>query len=108
MLTIAHHAMIDHFKKNKRYTHKDTFDWKPEDGLNVDEQIIKEEKLRQLKTAMNKLSPDKQEILVLSKYKGLPYKEIGEILGYTENNVKIRVFRALSELKQIYTEIEID
>ena len=106
MLTIAHNASIDHFQKNKRLSYNESYEWKQTDDLNVDEQIIKEERLRQLKAAMGRLSPKKREILTLSKIQGLRYKEIGEMLDCSENNVKIKVYRALNELKEIYIEIE--
>ena len=106
MLTIAHNASIDHFQKNKRLSYNESYEWKQAEGLNVDEQIIKEERLRQLKAAMGRLSSEKREILTLSKIQGLRYKEIGEMIGCSENNVKIKVYRALNELKEIYTEIE--
>lgn len=106
MLAIAHNASMDHFQKNKKYALDESYEWKTIDGANIDEQITKEEKLRQLKTAMSKLSPDKREILILSKIHGLRYKEIGEMLKCTENNVKTKVFRALRDLKELYTAIE--
>ncbi len=33
-----------------------------------------------------------------------PYKEIGEILGITENNAKVKTFRALEKLKQLFNQ----
>jgi len=45
-------------------------------------------------------------LLILCKYQQLKYKEIGEILSCSENNVKIKVFRALSELKDIYMQMD--
>jgi DNA-directed RNA polymerase specialized sigma24 family protein len=45
-------------------------------------------------------------LLVLSKIDCLKYKEIAEILNITESNVKIRIFRALKKLKDIYEKLE--
>lgn len=33
-----------------------------------------------------------------------PYKEMGEILGITENNAKVKTFRALEKLKQLFNQ----
>jgi RNA polymerase sigma factor (sigma-70 family) len=56
--------------------------------------------------AMEKLPADKREILLLSKYEEKKYKEIGEILGCSEGAVKVKVFRALQDLKVIYQQLE--
>ena len=59
-----------------------------------------------LSLAMDRLPADKREILLLSKYQEKKYKEIGEIIGCTEGAVKVKVFRALQELKVIYQPLE--
>jgi RNA polymerase sigma-70 factor (ECF subfamily) len=59
-----------------------------------------------LSMAMDRLPEDKREILLLSKFQDKKYKEIGEILGCTEGAVKVKVFRALQELKEVYKELE--
>ena len=59
-----------------------------------------------LQIAMDRLPADRREILLLSKYQEKKYKEIGEQLGFTEGAVKVKVFRAMQELKAIYHELE--
>jgi RNA polymerase sigma-70 factor (ECF subfamily) len=56
--------------------------------------------------AMDRLPEDKREILLLSKFQDKKYKEIGEILGCSEGAVKVKVFRALQELKEVYKKLE--
>jgi RNA polymerase sigma factor (sigma-70 family) len=55
---------------------------------------------------MNLLNPEKKELLVLSKFKELKYKEVGEIIGCTEGNARIKVHRALNDLKNIFLTLE--
>ncbi|TFG83642.1 MAG: RNA polymerase subunit sigma-24, partial [Spirochaetales bacterium] len=43
-------------------------------------------------------------VLVLKEYGGLNYKEIGKVLGITEGNVKVRVFRAREALATLMRE----
>lgn len=67
-----------------------------------------EGKLNQLlvQQALKKLDTEKKQVLVLSRYEGFRYREIAKIVGITENAVKVRVFRALKDLKNIITDLE--
>jgi RNA polymerase sigma factor (sigma-70 family) len=65
----------------------------------------KSEQVQMVRLALKKLSFEKREALVLSKYHGLKYREIADILNVNENSVKQRVFRAIEELRQVYFEL---
>jgi len=55
-----------------------------------------------LNLALSKLSVEKKEVLVLSRFQGLKYEEIGQILQCPVGTVKARVHFALKELREIY------
>ncbi len=76
-----------------------------EDGFN--EGIEKEGNSILLRRALAKLSDDKRELLIMSKYRGLKFKELAEFMGCTEGTAKVRVHRALKELRSIFLELEI-
>lgn len=106
MFSIARNAHIDHFRKQKR---------RKEDELPDEERFVGEipagyaeldernQKKILLERALDQLSDEKQEVVVLSRYEGLRYHEIAEIQGVSESAVKVRFFRAMKELKQIVT-----
>ena len=107
MYQIARNLWIDHCKKNRRIDLMDDMErWEQKEGLNTDEQIEREEQLRQLRMALQNLSEDKKEVLILSRYQGLKYSEIARILNTSEGAIKIRVFRALADLRKQYIKIE--
>ncbi len=107
MYQIAHNVFVDHTRKNNRYKEMpEMLEAGLEDDFDHDAHYIQKENLQMLDKALNKLGKDKREILILSKYQGLKYKEIGKILNCSEGNVKIKVFRALNELKDIYLQME--
>jgi len=107
MYHIARNVKNDHFRKNK-ITHEKVEKWedKIKDEGNLMQEWQSDDEQRMLAIAMDKLPEDKREILFLSKYQEKKYKEIGEILGCTEGTVKVKVFRALQDLKAIYQQVE--
>jgi DNA-directed RNA polymerase specialized sigma24 family protein len=54
---------------------------------------------------MSLLPLDKRELLVLSRYQDLKYEEIATILSCDVGAVKVRVYRAVRALGQIYFEL---
>ena len=108
MFHIARNVSHDHFRKNK-IQHKESLEsW--QERLGHEEHKSKEmqhdEEQQMLSFAMDKLPAEKREVLLLSKYQDKKYKEIGEILGCSEGAVKVKVFRALQELKAVYQQLE--
>ncbi len=107
MYYIAHNVYSDYLKKNNSYQlSMDSSRTEPADCNTVERQVLKKESVGRIQKALELLSSDQREILVLSRYQGLKYKEIGEILGCSVGAVKVRVFRAITNLKQIYTKLE--
>ena len=66
--------------------------------------LIKEEVIQQVQRAFDELPESLKAVRQLKEYTDLNYKEIGAILGITEGNVKIRVFRARKKLLKILGE----
>ena len=108
MFHIARNVNNDHFRKNKLNAKESIETW--QDRLGSDEnrstEMQQDEEMQILSMAMDRLPEDKREILLLSKFQDKKYKEIGEIIGCTEGAVKVKVFRALQELKEVYKKLE--
>lgn len=67
-------------------------------------EYLKAETADKVKEALTKLPPKLKEVIVLREYGDLNYKEIGTVLGITEGNVKVRVFRAREQLAKLIGE----
>jgi len=76
-----------------------------EEKTNPDEQLIKNEGESLIESIVRKL-PDKQrEIVMLREVDGKEYKEIASILGLTESDVKVSLFRARQKIKEQFNNL---
>ncbi len=66
--------------------------------------FIKQETERIVQSAISKLPYNLRIVLILKEYEGLTYKQIGSIIGISEANVKIRVFRGRERLEKYIKE----
>jgi RNA polymerase sigma-70 factor (ECF subfamily) len=51
--------------------------------------------------AISHLKPNQVQLIELRFFEKRSFKEMGEILGLTENNAKVKTFRTLSKLKEV-------
>lgn len=47
------------------------------------------------------LEPDEMQMMELRFFEKRPFSEVGEILGITENNAKVRTYRIIDKLKKV-------
>jgi RNA polymerase sigma-70 factor (ECF subfamily) len=70
--------------------------------------VIKAETQTAVKAALDKVPINLRIVLILKEYGDLNYKEIGRILGISEGNVKVRVFRARERLAGLLVKEGVD
>ena len=106
MYKIARNAHIDHLRKRKETVPLDgQFEEAPSPEPAPEDRAVKEQESALLAKALARLSPKKQEILVLSRFQNLKYREIAELLDCPIGTVKGLVHRAVEELGDIYTKL---
>ncbi len=106
---LARNVFADNYRKNKRYnwqenmeSHETKFDMeKPQEEVMIENQNI-----HLLKVAMDKLSEEKRELLILSKYQGLKYQEIAEVMDCKVGALKVRLHRIVKELQESFSQLE--
>ena len=102
LYTIARHAGLDHAQNRRgEVAWDDAFapPVHPGDGAQS------EQEQRLLARALQRLPPEKREVLVLSRFQELSYEQIGEVLGCRPGAVKVRVHRAVRELRHCYLQL---
>jgi len=69
-----------------------------------DTQRYSEEDIKQLMDALGQLGPEERELLQLTYWERLSYREIGLVLGCSEKAAGIRISRARQHLRQLLNE----
>lgn len=61
---------------------------------------IREERGKMVREALARLTEDQKTVVLLSRYEGMNYTEIGNIMGRNENAVKALAHRAMTRLSE--------
>jgi RNA polymerase sigma factor (sigma-70 family) len=103
MYQIARNARLDYLRKRRPET-----SWEPEMSPAVEpaDTAQQGQEAVLLHRALMRISEDKREVLVLSRFQDLKYEEIAQLLGCEVNTVKTRVHRALQDLRQAFQQLE--
>ncbi len=78
----------------------------PAAGVGIEARLAGRERRLAVRRALQGLSEEQREALVLARYHGLPYAEIARVLGISVGAVKTRIFRAVEALKARFSEGE--
>ena len=77
----------------------------PDGAPGPEGQLEQELESVRLQTALMSLREDRRELLVLARYQGMKHEAIAELLGIDVGAVKVRIHRALKELREIFLRI---
>ena len=109
MYCIARNVVKDHLKKSRRAP--DSYDAadlaeRISASTRTDEALEHRLEIKALLRALNGLSPESREVLILSRFQDLRYEEIAGVLDISIGAVKVRIHRAINQLKELYIETE--
>ena len=100
LIRVVHNASLNYIKRKGREAnayHKAFYE-KPQTTESSEKELLKADSSERVKKALAELPEKYREVIVLKEYSEMNYKEIGEALGISEGNVKVRVFRAREQL----------
>jgi RNA polymerase sigma-70 factor (ECF subfamily) len=100
LFTIARNAILDHSRKLRR---NEPFEEGQNDPSSIDpeQRLLIRESYRQVLSAMKHLEETERDILALVVSSKFSYREIAQLTGTSEVNVKVKVHRARTKLKKI-------
>ena len=70
-------------------------------------ELLRTESAQLVQSALERLPFKLRSVIVLREFGGLSYREIAKVVGISEANVKVRVYRARAQLKKNLDEEEI-
>lgn len=107
MYQIARNARVDHYRKHWRES-----ELGEEGGVDLpsphaspSDDLAQSQDVALLHRALAKLPVEKREVLVLSRFHDMRYEEIGRVLNCSEGTIKVRVHRAMKDLRAAFEEL---
>ena len=100
LLKIAHNETLYYFRKTAKQravmiSKDDITNVKEEEGFDLENLYGK------LSMALQELRTEALQLIELRFFEQRPFKEIAVILGITENNAKVKTYRAIDQLRKL-------
>jgi RNA polymerase sigma factor (sigma-70 family) len=96
LFTCAHNALLNLLKKNSKMTYVDKFTTQESSDAQNKSFEINEV----IERSLALLPPIQKSVILLRDLEGYNYNEIGDILGLSEPQVKVYLFRARNKIKK--------
>ncbi len=110
---VAHNHLVDHYRRTRKDRATTSLDEEPETlehkaGTEPSpaSQVESRERKELLQRALERLSPDLREAVILRDLHDLDYQEIAQVLGVPEGTVKSRINRGRVELTRVLKRME--
>tara|TARA_B100000925_G_C21837359_1_gene399875 strand:- start:186 stop:734 length:549 start_codon:yes stop_codon:yes gene_type:complete len=99
---IASNEVYKHYRDNKKVQEVEISEKDAITFLGELELEDKSDQLSKLMTCLSEMKDDQSDLIEMRYFEKLSFNEIGEVLGITGNNAKIKVYRAIDKLKKIF------
>lgn len=101
LFTSAYHLSIDHFRREKK---SGEMDITAENKLQTKQPTSDLNEI--LHEALNRLNEVQRSVVLLRDYEGYSYKEIEELTGLNESQVKVYIYRARLAMRDYLVKME--
>lgn len=102
LFTVCRNRALDVLRKDKRIQPIDEVQWKRVAGtdLTPDEKAQHDERMAQVMKALDKLSENQREVILLKFQQGLSYQEIVEVTGLSSGNIGFLIHTGLKRVRE--------
>lgn len=101
LFRIAFNEMNMHHRKNSKYREVEVREKDAVEFLNEMDIESKEKNINTVLFYLEKMEDDQQQLIQMRFFDKLSFKEIGDMLRITEDNAKVRLYRAIEKLKKL-------
>ena len=107
LIRVVKNAALNYAKRKQRErrAYQKAFKEDTRQVVTGEVELVKKETKGEVLDALNKLPENLRIVLIFKEYAEMNYQEIGRVLGISEGNVKVRVFRARERLAVLLREI---
>jgi RNA polymerase sigma-70 factor (ECF subfamily) len=106
MFRIARNARADYFRRRTTLRVVDIDTVEPASAApDPTEVLAQTADAARLKRALLRLPDDRRELLVLARYRRMRYEQIGALLDIEVGAVKVRVHRAMKQLRELFDQL---
>ena len=108
-LTICHNLSLDKVRRMDYQAQSLDATCDPADrshSANPEEQTVQRDRIQLVRQLISQLPEKQRSCMQLRDIEGMSYKDIAEVLGINEQQVKINIFRARQSIKERFFEIE--
>jgi RNA polymerase sigma-70 factor (ECF subfamily) len=102
LFRIARNARADYFRARSSDAPIDEAADHPSRAPLVIDTLARNREVARLQRALMLLREDKRELIVLARYRGMKLEAIADLLGIEVGTVKVRMHRAVKELREIF------
>ena len=107
-LTICRNMALDRLKKkdNDHESLEATTTLEPSTTSDPYKLMMQKDRIEAVRKLVNTLPEKQRSCMQLRDFEGKSYKEVAEILGITEEQVKVNIFRARQTIKQKFQKLD--
>lgn len=103
---VARNAFADHYQQQKQSKAVSVTIEKMENEPDIENALQQEETEKRLIRALAQVPDGYRELIVLTRFQHLKYEEVARLMDMTVANVKVKVHRAIGQLRENYFQLE--
>ncbi|MDO8269143.1 MAG: RNA polymerase sigma factor [Candidatus Levybacteria bacterium] len=100
LFTIARNLIIDHSRRKKEASIEDYENLQSMEDPYEDSE--RRENIQKIRTVLSKLEEVDRQIVILRYFEEMPSLEVAKILGIKDGALRVRTFRVMQKVKDIY------
>ncbi len=108
VLTVGRHLALDRSRRSEaaNLSIEESGTDAPDTALGPHERLERDERMARVHDIFSRLPEQQRTVMQLRDIEGKTYREVADIMGITEDNVKVTLHRARQAVRQQYLKIE--